>query len=98
MHNVLSYFKNFSIRYFNFILLLQNTLVSTAETARLFFFLDVFVQERVPIMLIGAAGSGKSVIMAEKLAALPDTYNIANVPLNYYTTSGNKYLQKIISF
>lgn len=49
-------------------------------------------------MLIGAAGSGKSVIMAEKLAALPDTYNIANVPLNYYTTSGNKYLQKIISF
>lgn len=41
-------------------------------------------------MLIGAAGSGKSVIVAEKLGSLPDDYNIASVPLNYYTTSGNK--------
>jgi len=39
-------------------------------------------------MLIGGAGSGKSVIVAEKLAALPDNYNIANVPFNFYTTSG----------
>lgn len=70
---------------------LQSTLVSTAETARLHFFLDVFIQQRVPVMFIGAAGSGKSVIVAEKLASLPDSYNIANIPLNYYTTSGNEY-------
>ena len=67
-------------------------MVSTGETARLHFFLDVFIQQHVPLMLIGAAGSGKSVIIAEKLSSLPDTYNIANVPLNYYTTSGNKIL------
>ncbi|XP_076749810.1 dynein beta chain, ciliary-like [Xylocopa sonorina] len=66
---------------------LQSTLVSTGETARLYFFLDIFIQQRVPVMLIGAAGSGKSVIISEKLGALSDTYNVANVPLNYYTTS-----------
>ncbi|XP_076235061.1 dynein beta chain, ciliary [Calliopsis andreniformis] len=71
---------------------LQSTLVSTAETSRLHFFLSVFIQKRVPVMLIGAAGSGKSVIVAEKLGSLPDDYNIANVPLNYYTTS--EMLQK----
>ncbi|XP_017887523.2 dynein beta chain, ciliary-like [Ceratina calcarata] len=73
---------------------LQSTLVSTGETARMHFFLDVFVEECVPVMLIGAAGSGKSVIMAEKLGSLPDAYNIANVPLNYYTTSD--MLQRIL--
>lgn len=39
-------------------------------------------------MLVGSAGSGKSVIVAEKLSTLPDSYNIANVPFNFYTTSG----------
>lgn len=45
---------------------------------------------RVPVMLIGGAGSGKSVIVADKLSSLPDNYNVANVPFNYYTTSGMK--------
>lgn len=39
-------------------------------------------------MLIGGAGSGKSVIVADKLGSLPESYNVANVPFNYYTTSG----------
>ena len=42
-------------------------------------------------MLIGGAGSGKSVIVADKLASLPDSYNVTNVPFNYYTTSGKFY-------
>jgi len=55
---------------------------------RLRFFMDLLIKKRVPIMLVGGAGSGKSVIMADKLTSLPDNYNIANVPFNFYTTSG----------
>lgn len=55
---------------------------------RLRFFMDLLIKKRVPIMLVGGAGSGKSVIMADKLASLSDNYNIANVPFNFYTTSG----------
>lgn len=46
------------------------------------------MKKRVPVMLVGGAGSGKSVIMTDKLADLPDNYSIANVPFNFYTTSG----------
>lgn len=38
-------------------------------------------------MLVGNAGTGKSVLIQEKLNSLPDNYNIANVPFNFYTTS-----------
>ncbi|XP_011314378.1 dynein beta chain, ciliary-like [Fopius arisanus] len=73
---------------------LQSTLVPTGETTRLRFFMDVLMKKRVPIMLVGSAGSGKSVIVIEKLASLPDNYNIANVPFNYYTTS--EMLQRVL--
>ncbi|XP_018058898.1 PREDICTED: dynein heavy chain 9, axonemal [Atta colombica] len=73
---------------------LQSVLVPTGETIRFRFFMDLLIKKRVPIMLIGGAGSGKSVIVAEKLAALPDNYNIANVPFNFYTTSD--MLQKVL--
>ncbi|XP_036139541.1 dynein beta chain, ciliary [Monomorium pharaonis] len=73
---------------------LQSTLVPTGETVRLRFFMDLLIKKRVPIMLVGGAGSGKSVIMADKLTSLPDNYNIANVPFNFYTTS--EMLQKIL--
>lgn len=68
--------------------LMQSALVPTGETVRLRFFMDLLIRKRVPVMLVGGAGSGKSVIMADKLATLVDNYNIANVPFNYYTTSG----------
>lgn len=45
-------------------------------------------------MLVGSAGSGKSVLMSEKLAGLPESFNIANVPFNFYTTS--EMLQKVL--
>jgi len=50
--------------------------------------MDLLIKKRVPIMLVGGAGSGKSVILADKLTSLPDNYNIANVSFNFYTTSG----------
>lgn len=41
-------------------------------------------------MLVGAAGTGKSVIINDKLKSLSnDLYAVAYVPLNFYTTSGN---------
>lgn len=46
-------------------------------------------------MLVGAAGSGKTILMNYKLANISDTeYEVTNVSLNYYSTSGkftNKY-------
>jgi len=41
-------------------------------------------------MFVGAAGTGKSVVMNEKLKSLStDSYSIASLPLNFYTTSGS---------
>lgn len=52
----------------------------------------MLVGQKKPIMFVGAAGTGKSVIINEKLKSLSnDLYVIANVPLNFYTTSGNLF-------
>lgn len=53
--------------------------------------MDLLMAKRTPVMLIGGAGSGKSVIVADKLTSLPESYSVANLPFNYYTTSGNWY-------
>lgn len=73
---------------------LQSTLVDTSETTRIRFFVDQLMEKYIPVMLIGAAGSGKSVIVQEKLASLPENFCITNVPFNFYTTS--EMLQKIL--
>ncbi|XP_077407169.1 dynein axonemal heavy chain 9 isoform X2 [Vanacampus margaritifer] len=67
---------------------LQACLVHTAETIRVRFFIDCLLEHRRPIMLVGNAGTGKSVLVADKLTSLdPDKYVVTNVPFNYYTTS-----------
>lgn len=73
---------------------LQSTLVPTADTTRLRWFLDLLIEKKHPVMLVGGAGSGKSVIVADKLQNLSDKYAVQNVPFNYYTTS--EMLQKIL--
>ncbi|XP_059474542.1 dynein beta chain, ciliary-like isoform X3 [Neocloeon triangulifer] len=73
---------------------LLSTLVATPETTRLAYFLDLLLARRHPVALVGAAGVGKSVLVNDRLAALPDHYLVANVPFNYYTTS--EMLQKIL--
>lgn len=73
---------------------LQATLVNTAETTRIRFFLDHLVSRKAPVMLVGAPGSGKTVIVADKLNSLPDSYLVTNVPFNFYTTS--EMLQRIL--
>lgn len=46
------------------------------------------MEKRKPVMLVGGAGSGKSVIINEKLNSLSDNFAVTNVPFNFYTTSG----------
>ncbi|XP_011494831.1 PREDICTED: dynein beta chain, ciliary-like [Ceratosolen solmsi marchali] len=73
---------------------LQSMLVPTAETVRIRFFMDMLMARNVPVMLIGNAGTGKSVMVADKLSSLSENYCIANVPFNFYTTS--EMLQRIL--
>lgn len=73
---------------------LQAVLVHTSESIRIRYFLDLLMAKRHPVMLVGTAGSGKTVLVNEKLHSLSDKYVIQNVPFNFYTTS--EMLQKIL--
>jgi dynein heavy chain len=64
-------------------------MVHTAETTRVKFFMDILMEKGHPVMLVGSAGSGKTVLVGDKLSLLPESYAIANVPFNFYTTSGS---------
>ncbi|XP_030063865.1 dynein axonemal heavy chain 9 [Microcaecilia unicolor] len=67
---------------------LQACLVHTMETIRVRYFVDKLLERRRPVMLVGNAGTGKSVLVADKLSCLdPEEYIVKNVPFNYYTTS-----------
>ncbi|NWW79259.1 DYH17 protein, partial [Climacteris rufus] len=67
---------------------LQAAVVHTTETIRLRYFLDLLMDMQRPVMLVGNAGTGKSVLMWDKLEALgTDEYLVQSVPLNFYTTS-----------
>lgn len=73
---------------------LQSTLVPTADTTRLRWFMDILIEKKHPVMLVGGAGSGKSVIVSDKLQQLSDNYVVQNVPFNFYSTS--EMLQKVL--
>nr|XP_029540762.1 LOW QUALITY PROTEIN: dynein heavy chain 9, axonemal [Oncorhynchus nerka] len=67
---------------------LQACLVHTTETIRVRYFMDRLLERRRPVMLVGNAGTGKSVLVGDKLGSLDqEKYMIKNVPFNYYTTS-----------
>ncbi|GFN78401.1 dynein heavy chain 9, axonemal, partial [Plakobranchus ocellatus] len=73
---------------------LQATLVHTAETIRIKYFLDMLVEKRRPVMLVGNAGTGKTVLMQDKLNNLSEDFMVTNVPFNFYTTS--EMLQRVL--
>ncbi|CAG9859865.1 unnamed protein product [Phyllotreta striolata] len=73
---------------------LQATLVNTSETTRIRFFLDNLMAKRTPVMLVGPAGSGKTVCVQEKLDNMSEEYAVTNVPFNFYTTS--ELLQNVL--
>lgn len=63
-------------------------MVHTAETTRVRYFMDLLMEKRRPVMLVGNAGTGKSVMMRDKLEVLStDEYFVQFVPFNFYTTS-----------
>ncbi|XP_051263753.1 dynein axonemal heavy chain 11 isoform X2 [Dicentrarchus labrax] len=66
---------------------LQAVLVHTAETVRLRYFMDLLLERRQPVMLVGNAGVGKTALVRNKLDCLPESYMTTKVPFNYYTTS-----------
>ncbi|NWH56161.1 DYH9 protein, partial [Geococcyx californianus] len=67
---------------------LQACLVPTTETVRVRYFMDRLLEHRRPVMLVGNAGTGKSVLVGDKLSSLDtDAYVVKKVPFNYYTTS-----------
>ncbi|XP_043921477.1 dynein axonemal heavy chain 11 [Protopterus annectens] len=73
---------------------LQSVLVHTSETMCLRYFMDLLLVKGEPIMLVGNAGVGKTSLVADCLADLPDDYMLSRVPFNYYTTSG--MLQRVL--
>ncbi|NXX93579.1 DYH9 protein, partial [Centropus bengalensis] len=67
---------------------LQACLVPTTETVRVRYFMDRLLERRRPVMLVGNAGTGKSVLVGDKLSSLDvDACMVKKVPFNYYTTS-----------
>ncbi|XP_009470045.1 PREDICTED: dynein heavy chain 17, axonemal isoform X2 [Nipponia nippon] len=67
---------------------LQASMVHTTETIRVRYFMDLLMEKQRPVMLVGNAGTGKSVLMRDKLEALgADEYLVQSVPFNFYTTS-----------
>ncbi|KAL3988340.1 receptor tyrosine-protein kinase erbB-2 [Sarotherodon galilaeus] len=73
---------------------LQTVLVHTPETICLTYFMDLLLQRGKPIMLVGNAGVGKTILVSDKVAKLKEDYIVAKVPFNYYTTSA--MLQRVL--
>lgn len=49
--------------------------------------MDLLLEKKKPLMLVGNAGVGKTALVKNKLDSLPETYTTTKVPFNYYTTS-----------
>ena len=49
--------------------LTQAVLVHTAETVRFRYFVDLLMENRRPVMLVGNAGCGKTVLINDKLSS-----------------------------
>ncbi|XP_018585062.2 dynein heavy chain 11, axonemal [Scleropages formosus] len=73
---------------------LQMVLVHSAETICLTYFIDLLLQKGKPVMLVGNAGVGKTILVSDKVSRMAEDYMVAKVPFNYYTTSA--MLQRIL--
>ncbi|XP_029686282.1 dynein heavy chain 11, axonemal isoform X1 [Takifugu rubripes] len=73
---------------------LQTVLVHNPETICLTYFIDLLLQRGKPIMLVGNAGVGKTILVTDKVSKLKEDYMVAKVPFNYYTTSA--MLQRVL--
>ncbi|KAG9396803.1 Dynein heavy chain and region D6 of dynein motor [Carpediemonas membranifera] len=69
-------------------------MVHTSESQRLVYWMDRLMSARLPVMLVGLAGGGKTLMMTEKLKGMPDDYMFTQTNLNYFTDT--KQLQLIL--
>ena len=69
-------------------------MVPTSETTRIRYFMDMLIKMQRPIMLVGNAGTGKTVLINDKLNSLGEDFLVANVSFNFYTTS--EMLQRVL--
>lgn len=69
-------------------LIFKAVLVHNMETVRYRYFIDLLMAKSRPVMLVGNAGCGKTVLIGDKLNSLdPDEVLVTTIPLNYYTNS-----------
>uniref|UniRef100_G3PRS5 Dynein axonemal heavy chain 11 n=1 Tax=Gasterosteus aculeatus TaxID=69293 RepID=G3PRS5_GASAC len=73
---------------------LQTVLVHTPETICLTYFMDLLLLRGKPIMLVGNAGVGKTILVSDKVSKQKEDFMVAKVPFNYYTTSA--MLQRVL--
>jgi dynein heavy chain len=67
---------------------IPQVLVQTPETTRVMYWMDLFLKRGRPMMLVGGAGCGKTMLIKDRLAALPqDQYMNVTMNFNYYTSS-----------
>lgn len=90
---ILIYRNTFHLKFIVFCLF-QSALVNTSETTRIRYFIDLLIEKSRPVMLVGAAGSGKTVLINDKLNSLSEDWVVVNVPFNFYTTS--EMLQSVL--
>ena len=73
---------------------LQACMVHNGETVRMKFFLNICINMRFPIMLVGLAGSGKTLMLNDKLTQVDEETLVENVPFNFYYSA--EMTQKIL--
>ncbi|KAI5108711.1 dynein beta chain, ciliary, partial [Silurus meridionalis] len=73
---------------------LQMVLVHSAETICLAYFVELLLEKGKPVMLVGNAGVGKTIIVWDTILKHREEYMVAKVPFNYYTTSA--MLQRVL--
>ena len=66
---------------------LQSVIVHTAETTRIRYFLDLLMANRRPVMLVGGAGCGKTIMINDKFSKLGEDTLVTTISFNNYTTS-----------
>ena len=66
---------------------LKTCLVHNVVTVSLGYFLDIMIKHKYPCMLVGPAGSGKTLMINEKLNLLGDDYVLANIAFNFYDSA-----------
>ncbi|XP_074648811.1 dynein axonemal heavy chain 3-like [Tubulanus polymorphus] len=73
----------------------SDLIISTSDTARQVFFLDVFLTHEIPLLFVGETGTGKSAITNNHLISLPKEKYVPNM-MNFSARTSAGQTQDII--